>query len=176
LIRQLAANLESPLTLICAPAGYGRTTLLSEWFASEKGSLYSRAWFSLDEEDNDLARFLTYLIAVLPQPDEIDGETLLALLNTPQPGPPKVVLTGLIRRLGAFPRRIALILDDCHFIKAPPLLPMLPDTVPFTKVRNQIIVARFEAGKSQADLARITYQHVHQPVLRQTPLKISWLM
>ena len=62
---RLAEGLTRPLTLISAPAGFGKTTLVSEWRAAETGRGFPLAWFSLDDEDNDPTRFLTYVVAAL---------------------------------------------------------------------------------------------------------------
>ncbi|HEX6551571.1 MAG TPA: LuxR C-terminal-related transcriptional regulator [Ktedonobacteraceae bacterium] len=104
------------LTLISAPAGFGKTTLLAQWFA-ENG--LPAAWLSLEAEDNDPTRFLSYLIAALRTLDTQFGATALALLSTPQLPSPEVVFAVLIseltsREIGDF----ALVLDDYHLITA----------------------------------------------------------
>src|SRR4030067_992847 len=86
------------LSLVCAPAGFGKTTLVTEWLS---GVEYPVAWLSLDESDNDPARFLAYLIAALRQIDAGTGETTEALLQSPQPSPPEMVLTSLINDVTA---------------------------------------------------------------------------
>ena len=121
LTQRFSTSLEHPLILVCAPAGYGKTTLLSEWLTSETGKQFALAWLSLDDDDNDPARFLTYLVAALGSSDQIAAADVLTLLQTPQPPPSKVILTGLISRLEAATGRIALVLDDYHLITAPPV-------------------------------------------------------
>lgn len=69
-----------PLTLIAAPAGFGKTTLVSEWIAQSAPTV---AWLSLGEDDNDPARFLTYMIAALQTCLPGLGESALALLAAP---------------------------------------------------------------------------------------------
>ena len=118
LIEQFNDALSHPLTLICAPAGFGKTTLLSEWFSSETGLSTAVAWLSLDTDDNDPGRFLTYLVYALAGIGDIDSEGLLFLLQSSQP-PPKVILTALLSRLEAFPGRFVLVLDDYHLITTP---------------------------------------------------------
>jgi len=88
------------LTLISAPAGFGKTTLLSEWIAS---SGRPTAWVSLDEGDNDPTRFWGYVIAALQTIDRDLGERSLAMLRTSQPSPAEVFLTGLINDVAATP-------------------------------------------------------------------------
>jgi LuxR family transcriptional regulator, maltose regulon positive regulatory protein len=65
LIAQFNTGRTRPLTLICAPAGFGKTTLVSEWHHSNDGHDVPLAWLSLDEDDNDLIRFLSYILAAL---------------------------------------------------------------------------------------------------------------
>jgi LuxR family maltose regulon positive regulatory protein len=98
------------LTLVSAPAGSGKTTLVSEWLARVEGKA---AWLSLDEADQDSARFLTYLIAALRTVEPQVGEAALAALQSPQPGVEEL-LTGLLNEIAALPERLILVLDDTH--------------------------------------------------------------
>ncbi len=116
------------LTLISAPAGFGKTTLVSEWVsdlrpvATQEGQIAnSIAWLSLDESDNDYARFLTYFIAALNQVEGAKtaiGEGSLGMLQSPQPPPTETVLTPLINEIATIPDRIILVLDDYHVIES----------------------------------------------------------
>lgn len=101
------------LTLVSAPAGYGKTSLAAEWLA---GSPYTPAWLSLDEADNDPARFLIYLLAVFQQVQASLGETARAMLQSPQPPPAEILLTALLNDLAAYESPIVLALDDYHSI------------------------------------------------------------
>jgi len=121
LTARLAEGLTRPLTLISAPAGFGKTTLVSEWCASQAGRGFPLAWFSLDGDDNDSTRFLTYLIAALSRLKPGLGETTLALLYSPQRPSPQVILTGLINDLSESDAPFALVLDDYHVITAQPV-------------------------------------------------------
>jgi LuxR family maltose regulon positive regulatory protein len=118
LTERFSASLEHPLTLVCAPAGYGKSTLLAEWFGSEVGRAFVCGWLSLDEDDSDPVRFLMYLISAVANTSGIETNDLLSLLNSPLPPPPKDVLTVLISRLEDFPHHIALVLDDYHRISS----------------------------------------------------------
>ncbi len=95
LIERLNAGLlrKRRLTLVSAPAGFGKTTLLSEWVA---GCGRPVAWLSLDEDDNDPIRFWAYVIAALRTLREGIGDTVLAALDSPQPSPIKTILAALI--------------------------------------------------------------------------------
>jgi LuxR family maltose regulon positive regulatory protein len=112
------------LTLVSAPAGYGKTTLAAEWLESkdeERRGEGQVAWVSLDEGDNDPALFLAYFIAALRRVDERIGGTALSLLQSPQPPPDPVVLTTLVNDLAAVSDPLILVLDDYHVIKTPPI-------------------------------------------------------
>jgi LuxR family maltose regulon positive regulatory protein len=118
LIDQLTAGLRKPLTLISAPAGYGKTTLLSDW-RLRFGSEYPLAWLSLDPDDNNLTRFLTYVSAALETLDPTLPQGLVFHLQLPQLPPMEELVTALINGVNAFPRDFALVLDDCQTITNP---------------------------------------------------------
>lgn len=117
LLERLDAGLRRKLTLISAPAGFGKTTLLSEWISQ---SPVRAAWVSLDEGDNDPVRFLTYFIAALQTIEPDFGQTALAVLQASHAQPPPVegILTSLINDLIDLPEPVILILDDYHVIEA----------------------------------------------------------
>ena len=127
LVEQLNKGLSSgcKLTLISAPAGFGKTTLISEWIAGPRdcppeqvcGSL--SAWLSLDKTDNNPARFITYLIAALQMIKPRIGEGLLASLQSPQLLQFEPILTILINETSTIPEHFVLILDDYHAIDSP---------------------------------------------------------
>ena len=121
LIERLNGCIHCKLTLVSAPAGFGKTTVVAEWL--QKISIASKshfAWLSLDEGDNDLSRFLTYFITAIKQIDEFDkiGEGFLAMLQAPQTLQIEAVLTPLINEISAIPDRIIFVLDDYHLIEA----------------------------------------------------------
>jgi LuxR family maltose regulon positive regulatory protein len=114
LTERLQHGMEHALTLVSAPAGFGKTTLLSQWLAD---SGIRVAWLSLEQEDNELVRFLSYMIAALQRLDPRIGMTALALLQAPQPAPPETVLTVLTNDLASREEGdFALVLDDYHVI------------------------------------------------------------
>jgi LuxR family maltose regulon positive regulatory protein len=123
LIERLNAGLHRKLTLISAPAGFGKTTLVSEWVQAMGGATppIAVAWLSLDESDNDPTRFLAYLIAALQTIDANLAIGALSSLQSPQPPLTEVVLTSLINDIAAIPDRIVLVLDDYHLIEARPI-------------------------------------------------------
>lgn len=118
LVERLNEELHRKLTLISAPAGFGKTTLVSEWVASRKQRepLIRVAWLSLDEGDNDPTRFLTYLVTALQTIAPDSGTGLLSVLqspNTPHP-PTEAVLTTLLNEIIAISEHFVLVLDDYH--------------------------------------------------------------
>jgi LuxR family maltose regulon positive regulatory protein len=137
LLARLAAGMRGPLTLIAAPAGFGKTTLLADLLAtrtenpglrtestklSPQSSFLSTrvAWLSLDTGDNDPAVFLRYLIAALQRAStSMVGTMALILMDSPQPPPLPVLLTTLINDLAATLQPVLLVLDDYHVIATP---------------------------------------------------------
>jgi LuxR family maltose regulon positive regulatory protein len=122
LVERMNEGLYRKLTLISAPAGFGKTTLVSEWVQVLSKAVPSAAiaWLSLEEGDNDLTRFLTYFVAALKQVEGIDatfGVSALSMLQSPQPPPVEGLLTNLINKMAAYPDRIVFILDDYHLIE-----------------------------------------------------------
>ena len=121
LSERLDRGTASKLTLVSAPAGFGKTTLLTEWLAAGPAAPADErlaAWLSLDRADNDPASFWTYVIAALRTVASGVGESALALLQAPQPPPIETVLTALLNDLGATAGDIVLVLDDYHVIDA----------------------------------------------------------
>ena len=106
------------LTLISASAGFGKTTLVSEWVA---GCGQPVAWLSLDEGDNDPTRFLTYLVAALQTIAPKIGVGVLSALQSPQPPPSEVILTTLLNEITTLPDHFILVLDDYHVIDSKPV-------------------------------------------------------
>ena len=118
LIRRLAGGAESKLTLISAPAGFGKTTLLAEWLSVDPADGRSVAWLSLDPGDNHATLFWTYLIAALETVAPGIGASALQLLQSPQPPPIEAVLATLLNELGAVRGDIVLVLNDYHVVDA----------------------------------------------------------
>ncbi len=115
LLERLNEGLHRKLTLISAPAGFGKTTLVSEWV---EGIERPAAWLSLDEGENDPARFLTYLVAALQTIAATIGEGVSGVLQSPQPPPPEAMLTALLNDLITIPDQFILVLDDYHVLEA----------------------------------------------------------
>jgi LuxR family maltose regulon positive regulatory protein len=118
LLERLNEGLSRKLTLLCAPAGFGKTTLLSQWFA---GCGRPAAWLSLDAGENDPARFLAYLVAALQTIAAHIGEGMGGVLQSPQPPPTEAILTALLNDITGIPDEFILVLDDYHVITAQPV-------------------------------------------------------
>src|SRR3712207_6479020 len=112
---RLNEGLPRKLTLISAPAGFGKTTLLGEWGA---GCERPAAWLSLDEAVSDPTRFLAYLVAALQTIAPNIAEGVLGMLQSPQPPPTEAVLTTLLNETATIEDDLALVLDDYHVIDA----------------------------------------------------------
>lgn len=113
LIDKLNAEPDARLTLISAPAGYGKTTLVIAWLQKLQTK---SALLSLDESDNDPKRFLVYLFAALRQIDTGIGRAVEGMLHAPQPPPGEAILTALVNELASVAQPFILILDDYHVI------------------------------------------------------------
>jgi ATP/maltotriose-dependent transcriptional regulator MalT/class 3 adenylate cyclase len=123
LIAQLQAGLNGKLTLIAAPAGFGKTTLLSAWRATTAEAGIPFAWVSLDSADNDPLRFWSYVIAALDTLAPGVGAPALALLQSPQPPQIEVILTTVLNAFSAAyaisrVADVVLVLDDYNVITA----------------------------------------------------------
>lgn len=120
LMGYLDQGLTRKLTLVSAPAGFGKSTLLSQWIALRALPV---AWISLDEADNDPVRFLTYLVAALQSVQPGIGREILTTLQSPQPQPQPVepVLTALVNQLADTSDAVVLVLDDYHLIESRPV-------------------------------------------------------
>jgi len=114
LSERLGRGAESKLTLVSAPAGFGKTTLLAEWLAAAPVGRRSAAWLSLDQADSEPGSFWTYLIAALQTVAPGVGASALASLQGPQPAPIGSVLAMLLNELSALKNDILLVLDDYH--------------------------------------------------------------
>lgn len=124
LIARLNAGVQRKLTLISAPAGFGKTTLVSEWAAQCQQPV---AWLSLDEGDSDPTRFLIYLVATLQTmlarqtPPSTFGIGVMNALQSLQPPPPEAILTALLNDINTLPSHFIIVLDDYHVIDAKPV-------------------------------------------------------
>lgn len=124
LMDQLNDGLYRKLTLISAPAGFGKTTLVRGWIdllRLDTSNENKIAWLSLDDGDNDPSRFMAYFIAAFNRLEGIDaalGKGSLSMLQSPQPPPSEAVLIPLLNETATIPDRIIFVLDDYHVIES----------------------------------------------------------
>lgn len=129
-------NIMPSLTVVAAPAGFGKTTALSEGIHQSEHCI---AWASLDEGDHDQTRFWIYIIAALQRLRADLGESALMLLQLPQPPLITSVLTTLIKEIAGFPEEFSIVLDDYHRIKSRPIherLVFLIDYLPSNIIKS----------------------------------------
>jgi LuxR family maltose regulon positive regulatory protein len=119
LLERVQAGLMGKLTLIAAPAGFGKTTLVSAWRATQPGSAMPLAWVSLDTDDNDPTRFWSYVIAALETVYPAMDTTPAALLRSAPLPPMDAIVTSMINAIAPMAMEAALILDDYHLIATP---------------------------------------------------------
>ena len=116
LVERLQQGLNYNLVLVSAPAGFGKTTLLSEWVHGSKPPI-STAWVSLDEGDNDPVRFWDYFVAALQTLQPECGEKILPLMHSSPQLSVEPILTALINDLSAIAGDFVVILDDYHLVE-----------------------------------------------------------
>ncbi len=134
LIERLSHEIDTPLTLVCAPAGFGKTTLVCSWLegsASGRKKLVSRpsAWLSLDANDSDLTLFLRYFIAALRTIFPEACEQTLALLHARQSIPQSIIFATLSNELEEMPGEAILVLDDYHTVHGTQVNDLLDELV-----------------------------------------------
>src|SRR5919108_242969 len=110
LLEQLRAGLAGKLTLVAAPAGFGKTTLVAAWCAAGDGQAVPAAWVALDAGDNDSGRFWTHVLAAAGGLGPGVGELALSLLTAPQPSPIEAVLIALVNDLARLPGDVIVVL------------------------------------------------------------------
>src|SRR5215831_8505168 len=141
LLERLNEGLHRNVTLISAPAGFGKTTLVSQWLA---GGSRPAAWLSLDDQENDPIRFLAYLVAALQTIAAHIGEGVLGLLQSSQPPPTEAILTALLNEITALPDNFVLVLDDYHVLDAQAIDQALTYLVEHLPPQMHLIIATRE--------------------------------
>ncbi len=168
LVERLQQGVTGALTLVSAPAGFGKTTLLAQWRTSTSAPV---AWLSLEPEDNEPTQFLTYLIAALQTLDPHLGTRAHTLLGLPQPAEPAIVLAWLINDLLDWQEEdFVLVLDDYHLITAQPIHRALAHLVDHLPPRMHLLIAT--RSDPPLPLARLRAQG-HLTELRATELRFG---
>lgn len=117
LLARLDRGTQSKLTLVSAPAGFGKTTLLAEWLASVDGRVRSVAWLSLDRGDSQTSSFWIYFVTALQQVRPSVADAALALLQSSQSVGIEQLLGGLVNELAAQPDEFTVVLEDYHLVE-----------------------------------------------------------
>jgi len=160
------------LTLVSASAGFGKTTLVSEWIASCGRPV---AWLSLDEGDDDPVRFVSYLVAALRTIKAGIGEGLVAVLQSPQPPPTESILTTLINEITTIPDNFIFVLDDYHVIDSKPVDNALTFLIEHLPPQMHLVIATREDPKLPLSRLRVRNQltELRAADLRFTPAEAA---
>ena len=171
------------VTLISAAAGFGKTTLVSEWIATFTPSPLPSgerpgvrvAWLSLDEGDNDPARFLVYLVAALQTIVPKIGEGVLAVLQSPQPPPTEAILTTLLNEITTISDNFILVLDDYHVVDSQPVDQALAFLVEHLPPQLHLVIATREDPSLPLARLRVRGQltELRATDLRFTPVEAA---
>jgi LuxR family maltose regulon positive regulatory protein len=168
LLERLDAGLSRSLTLISAPAGFGKTTLAAEWVA---GCPRPSAWLSLDEGDSDSARFLAYLVGALQTIEDEAGQATLAALAAAGPRAAlPAIMPLLVTEIEAIPEESVLVLDDYHLIDAQPIHDALTHLVEHMPQRMHLVITT--RADPPLPLARLRARG-HLNELRQADLRFT---
>jgi len=147
---KLERGLNQRLSLVVAPAGFGKTTLLSTWFEQ---TTHAKAWLTLDPRDNDPLRFLGYLVAALQTVEPAIGQSVQQALQAAQPAASENLLISLINELHQIRQPIILVLDDYHVIEHQAVDDMLNFLLEHQPTKLHLVLATRE--DPQLPLARL---------------------
>ncbi len=174
LIKQLDHELSTwrSVTLISAPAGFGKTTLVTEWIAS---CGRPAAWLSLDERDNDVVRFLIYVIRALQTISPSLGDGLLDVLQSSQSSPVESILTEVLNEIAAIPEDFTFVLDDYHLTDAEPIDEALSFVVEHLPAQMHLVITTREDPALPLPRLRARNQLIELRAadLRFTPLEAA---
>ena len=138
---RLLALFEQPVAarvaLVSGPAGFGKTTLVAQWLAQAG---LTPAWLSLDDRDNDLTRFLIYLIAALQTQRPALGHELLATLQSTAPAQPQFALDALLNELADVADGLVLVLDDFHVIHEPGIHDIVATLIDYLPAGMRLVI------------------------------------
>jgi LuxR family transcriptional regulator, maltose regulon positive regulatory protein len=155
LLDHLNEGLSRRLTLVSAPAGFGKTTLVSEWLGGLVRHVPEMrvAWLSLDEGESDAVRFLDYLVAALQTAVPGVGEDLRRTLEASPLPPGEGVLTGLLNEVAAVPGGLVLVLDDYHAVEGTAVDELLAFMLEYLPPRvHYVLLTREDPGLPVARL------------------------
>ena len=154
LIEKLNSGLSRKLILVSAPAGYGKTTLISDWINHSK---ISAVWLSLDNGDNDPADFLSYIILGIQGIQSAFGKGALKLLNSPNKPSVESIACLLINEILNINQNFLLVLDDFHLIKSNEVLKLV--TYLLEHIPGNIHIVILTRSDPALPLSRLRSQH-----------------
>jgi ATP/maltotriose-dependent transcriptional regulator MalT len=138
LLEHLQEGMGQQVVLVCTPAGFGKTSLLADWARRDRRPV---AWLSLDEGDNDPARFWRHVVAALEGVRPGIAERVTPLLGPPAPSSFEGLVTAVINQLAAQPDEVVLVLDDYHLVEAPPVHGSVGFLVEHLPLQVRLVVA-----------------------------------
>jgi LuxR family maltose regulon positive regulatory protein len=141
LTQRLDAGLSRKLTLVCAAAGFGKSTLVSQW---AQDCPFPSAWLSLDVDDRDPNRFLEYVLGSLELVCQPVGAGLSAMLRGSPPASAETVLTLLVNQLAKIPAKLVLVLDDYHLAASTAVNDALAFLIDHMPVQLHLVIASRE--------------------------------
>lgn len=141
LLKALDGALATRLVVLSAPAGFGKSTLLGQWIALLRERGAAVAWLALDQGDDEIGRFLSYLVAALRRTDPHLAQGVPALLDSSPVLPVDSVLTTIVNDFTLRSQPLFLILDDCHFLAAPEIGRFLEALLAYAPACLHLVVA-----------------------------------
>ncbi|WP_374653645.1 LuxR C-terminal-related transcriptional regulator [Dongia sp.] len=141
LIRQLDGALSARLAVLSAPPGFGKSTLLGQWIANLRDRGAAVGWLALDRDDDEIGRFLTYLVAAIRRADPQVAPHVPALLQSSPVLPVDSVLTSIVNDLTHRNQPLFLVLDDCQFLSAPDICQFLDALLTYAPACLHLVVA-----------------------------------
>jgi LuxR family transcriptional regulator, maltose regulon positive regulatory protein len=167
LFEKLNSGLSRKLILISAPAGFGKTTVVSDWIAQSK---IPTAWFSLDNGDNDPVDFLNYIISGIQSIHTAFGQSAIKLLNSPNKPSGESIASLLINDILNINQNFLLVLDDFHLIKSNEVLKLV--TYLLEHIPDNIHIVILTRSDPALSVSRLRSQH-QMVELRSTDLSFS---
>jgi LuxR family maltose regulon positive regulatory protein len=141
LIRQLDGALSARLAVVSAPPGFGKSTLLGQWIAALKGRNAAVGWLALDRDDNEIGRFLTYLVAAIQRAESGIARQVPAMMQSSPVLPVDFILTSIVNDLAQRSGPLFLVLDDCQFLEAPEICRFLDALLAYAPACLHLVVA-----------------------------------
>lgn len=174
---QTGLNAGHRLTLLSAPAGYGKTTLIADWLHALPSD-YQIAWLSLDEKDNDPTRFLGYWVEMFARMDETLGQDPRNMLGMMQVPSTASILDALINELDVVKSRVVVILDDYHLITNPAVHEALEYFITYQPLHSHLVITtREDPPLSLARMrARCQLTEIRAHDLRSSVRQHGWKM